>query len=540
MTKYLFIFVLFLLPQSVGATAYYTDFTNGLDTNNGLATTTAFNTINKFANNTRTAGDILFIRRNTATTTGIVATTFTTDGKLNNPITITADYDNLWNDFASTTQTYTLAFASTTMTASADQSDVVVGDWLYAQGDCVETYNSTTLNPCEFAYEVSAVASTSITFYLPYKGNQTGAGNNMRNMKKAPQVGTITQTVQIFTMSSDGFWIAKGLDLRSTNSTSVIQMSSNGSNLNAMDLVLQTNGVSAFMFSTPGTNLWSKIRSFGGPFFSSSAMSSMIMTNFLIDCNSVSGSHFISSSSFSSIADFINGEVKNCTRFLNDGSTVSASAEGGKFNLVNIKNNNVFNTISGKIIQTRVFEDNFSIVGLNSSSKQNVSSDTSATTTVSDTANLRAGGGPNNLHVRPPSGIQNTGISTKYFPYSYIKLFEYPIYANTSSKTYSMWFMSTSTTNFTTNPFTSTQTGSSTPEMYIECEYYNASSGADRKLLRSNTASAIDFNGSTAWQSISVTCQPTQTGILYLRGWYGKPNDGKSNWFFMDTQPVVS
>ena len=120
-----------------------------------------------------------------------------------------------------------------------------------------------------------------------------------------------------------------------------------------------------------------------------------------------------------------------------------------------------------------------------------------------------------------------------------MKLFEYPIYANTSSKTYTMYFNSTSTTAWTTDPLTSIATGSSTPELYIECEYYNTTDDADRILEMSTTSGAVDFNGSTAWQALSVTCQPTQAGILFLRGYYAKPKEAVSNFFYMDTTPVI-
>lgn len=540
MTRYIPLLALvFFFPQLAGATNYYVDFSAACG-KNGLATTSPFCSINNFTDNARSAGDKAFVRRGQATTTGVVAATFTSDGTLNAPIVVSADYDNLWNTFKNTAQTYTLAFGSTTMTASANQSDVVVGDWLYAVGDCTEvatTSASFGLNPCEFAYEVSAVASTSITFYLPYKGPQTGAGITLRNMKSAPQIGTVTEANQIFTLSLDDYWYIKGLDLRSTNASCVMQDSSpRGGAL--FDMVFQANGAGDCAINTIDNSIpLKKARMFNfANAFGSANVRSLLVNDFFADCNNTASSNFIPTGAQPGMQfSFYDGTVANCTNLLLGGT---ASAETLIFR--NVKNNNTYSTLSGVSFTRAYFEDNFGTVGLNSQTSNQISADSVSTTTISDTANLRAGGGPTNLHIRPPSGTSNTGLSTKNFPSSYIKLFEYPIYANTTSKTYTIYFMSTSTTNFASNPFTSTQAGSSTPEMYIECEYYNESSGADRYLKRSNTASAINFTGSTAWQGISVTCQPTQSGILYLRGWYGKPNDGKSDWFFMDTTPVVS
>ncbi len=42
------------------------------------------------------------------------------------------------------------------------------------------------------------------------------------------------------------------------------------------------------------------------------------------------------------------------------------------------------------------------------------------------------------------------------------------------------------------------------------------------------------------WDGISVTCQPTQAALLYLRGWYAKNGEvGKMNEFNMDIKPVI-
>lgn len=523
------LFTSFFFVQKAEATAYYindTSVNTGSDANNGTSTSTAWYSLAKFANNARTVGDIVFVRRGNATTTATTADlTFTTDGNLNNPITITADYDNLWSDFATSTETATLTFGNTYIPLSASSTQFTTSNmWIYVAGDCSETYNASTLNPCEFAYEVASTDSTGITLYLPYKGNQTGAGLYLRIMPSAPQWNTITGEFN-WTMSGDDYWYFMGIDVRGTDSYCGIQTSSSRGTI-LKDMIFQGNGVTDCGIASVAPGIYiNKVRTFGqkegityrtGGFFN----------NILIDCNNVASS--IGFSIFSSIylERIYNIEIKNCA------SNFSGSSNrAGEIYLQNIKYTNTsgFVSISASAYARFFFEDDFGIVGLNSQSSNQISDNTKATTTISTTVNLRSGGGSTNELIYPPTGTANTGLSTKYFPFSFIKLFEYPIYADTSNKTYTMYFNSTDTANWTADPTAS--------EFWIECEYYADATDADRQIKKST--GVVDFNGSTAWQSLSVTCQPTQSGVLYLRGWYGKPSDG-ANTFYMDTTPVIS
>jgi hypothetical protein len=547
MTKYLlplFALVIFLVPSEAGATAYYVDFTNGSDANTGLGTTSAlaYRTINAFANVARAAGDIAFVRRGTASTTYGLATSFTTDGTLNNPIVLSADYDSLWpTDFANSAQTYTPVFGATTMTASANITGIAANDWVYVVGDCSERYgslaaapSSPTINNCAFAYEVATVSGTTLTLFLPYKGPTTGSGQTLRVMADVPLLGGTAGAPQIFAMSSDYYWIIKGFDIRSTSASCVASLTTSKGTV-LTDLVIQTNGTTDCGIGNASfAEHISKVRFFGTSGAFTSSIKGADISDFYINCNSVASS-FAFRISYAGAYSIKNGEIVNCT---NTNGGIAAGDTGGIITYTNVKDKKVFSGVTGFSYQRHYFEDAFGTVGLSSQSSNQISLDTISTTTVSATDNLRAGGGPVNLKVFPPSGTGDTGISTKFFPASYMKLFEYPIYTDTSSKTYTMYFMATSSTAFNVAPFTDQQTGSSTPEMYIECEYYNESSGADRYLKHSNTASAFTADGT--WYGISVTCQPTQSGILYLRGWYAKPKDGRSNWFYMDTTPVVS
>lgn len=199
----LFILGLFYWTDKASASVFYIDFENGSDVAAGTATTTAFQSLNQFTNNARSAGDIAFVRRGMTSSTNVTAVTFTSDGNLNNPITISADYDNLWNDFVTSTQTYTVTFGSKFIASSASSTDVAIGKWVYVASDCGETYNSSSLNLCEYAYEIASSSPAGFDLYLPYKGNQAGAGNFLRVMPAAPVYGSTGDTVAGLTGSSD-------------------------------------------------------------------------------------------------------------------------------------------------------------------------------------------------------------------------------------------------------------------------------------------------------------------------------------------------
>ena len=212
--KLLIILTFLILPQVAGATAYYVDFsaTNGIF--DGLATTTAFSSLDAFTEVARSAGDIAFVRRGVASTTALSTLTFTSDGTSVSPIIISADYDNLWSDFATSSQTYSVAVATSTFYASASITGIATGDWIYVAGDCFETYNSTSLNQCEFAYEVKTVSGTALSLYLPYKGNQSGSVLDLRVMPDNPIHGAINGAISDWLIVTDNNWSFFGLHVR--------------------------------------------------------------------------------------------------------------------------------------------------------------------------------------------------------------------------------------------------------------------------------------------------------------------------------------
>lgn len=534
MKKLIFI-ILFLLvgfAPKADAAIYYIDCVNGNNANTGLGTTTALAWADwdQFTDNARSAGDMAFVRRGGTGCDDGTDLTFTTDGTLNNPIVLSADYDNLWSDFATSSQTYTVTQGSVTMTGSATITGIAAGDWVYVYGDCTEDYNSPTVKGCDFAYEVASVSGTTLTLYLPYKGMQTGAGNSLRVMPDAP-VWNITTGDFNFNMSQDDYWYFKGLQINSTDSAGNIAYGALAKGLYIMDVIFATDDTTASWTGATDTSVFfNKVRGEGtsGAGFSGGGNFKDIYG----DCVGDTGTIF----SVTTARAYIIGDTiipANCGADI-IGSTVIA---GSLFNVRNYKREGVLNTITGTAYNNYYLEDDFGVPGLNTYISNKITSDAVGTTTMSTTTNLRSGGGAKNLVVFPPSGTGNTGLSTKMFPHSYIKLFEYPVYTDTSSKTYTMYFNSTSTSNWTNDP--------TVEEMWIECEYYATASNANRVLKKSSqglatSTAALDFNGSTGWQSISVTCQPAQSGVLYIRGWYGKPKETPTNWFYMDITPVVT
>lgn len=496
-------------------------------------------TMRQFTDVARVAGDVGIVKRGVATTTDPgVAMSFTTDGTLNAPITLMADYDNAFNNFATSSQTVTAKFGSIYMATSASTTDMFPHQWIYLAGDCYENPTATSPNGCQYAYEIEIASSTGIQLYLPYKGNQAGSGKVPRVMPFISNTGIVTGATQIFTLSSDDFWAIKGMDLRSTN-TNVISVTS--SQVSFFDTIIQTDGVSTASITLSGSYIpFGKFRSFGGTF--ASTVSESIYYDGLINCNNVASTQAYSQNAIRSILRVSNTTIQNCISDLQIGSLSGTSGGSVVFN--NVKRRNTFSALQSVPI-VDYFQDDFGIVGLNSQTSNQISASTVSTTTISTTTAYatRTNGTTLQQYFDPPSGTGNTGLSSSQFPFSYIKMFEYPFYttANTAY-TVTAYFLSTSTSQWSVNPVTDSTIASTTPEMFIECEFYNDTDDADRQLKRSNTANDVNFTGSTAWQDISVTFTPIQTGITYCRGWYGKKKETGSamNQFLMDTKVDIT
>lgn len=526
MIKYLFLVLVcfFSFTQEAGATAYYIDFTNGSDAAAGTATTTAWQSLDKFTEAARTAGDIAFVRRGQASTTNVSDLNFTSDGVLNNPITITADYDNLWADFATSSQTYTPIWGSKTMEASATITGVAMGDWIYVAGDCTEVANASTFNDCNFAYEVATTSGTTLTLYLPYKGEQTGAGNSVRVLPDAPIWNVVSGDFQ-WNFDTDLLWRIKGINIQGTDVNGQIEIDSCAGH-EFIDMVLQGNGGTdkgIYVTDDLGRYVLRKSR-FLGDFHAIESSNGLGFSKINIKDSLLDGTgSSFGAGIYTAEADVISMED---TEIKNYYEAVTNELATDFFSSVVYGRGNIFTIVNSSNHSTEYFFEDFN--GVIGDNRQFLfQRDTDEQNIQSTTTNQRSGGGLINALIDPATGGE--ALDHRY-EISRLKLFEYPIYTSTSSKTYTVYFNSTSTTNWTTDP--------TAEEFWIECDYYRSASNAYRGITKST--GVADFNGSTDWQPLSVTCQPSQDGILYLRGWYGKPKEsGKSNVFYMDTKPII-
>jgi len=158
--------------------------------------------MHQFVENTRSAGDILSCRRGTTAQYDdgdqMLATS---DGVIDNPIILEADFDDHWSEDVTSSQTYNLVFGSKTHTASATITVLVAGEWIYntTDGD----------DPREFAYEVASVSGTTLTLKIPYKGS-TGATKSLTVMKANPVWGDVAVAFNA-TWDTDQFWLIQGI-----------------------------------------------------------------------------------------------------------------------------------------------------------------------------------------------------------------------------------------------------------------------------------------------------------------------------------------
>lgn len=541
-------FTIFIFPSESEAATFFADFGTTTCNGAGTASTTSFCSIDDFAEVARAPGDQVFVRRGTSTTTGLSALDPLSDGTINNPIIISADYDNIWSDFSTSTQTFTLAVGSSTMTASASITGIAAGDWIYVYQDQFESPTAPTVVDKIYSYEVRSVSGTQLTLYFPYNGKQTGAGNSLRVMPDNPIRGLTTTTSNFAVLfSSDGGWVLKGLDLRISSNQGNINLTTSGG-LDFSDMILKGDGTSSMgigiTLDGPSNVLVSKSRGFdlddGFIYFTSGGnrfSTNIELDNIFNDCNNRASSSVVNASLTIQNTSVIkiNGLIAiNCTSGFDLGTLAAGNL--GTHNTIYSRNSKFLGIAStSQVVFTgndtsfnqAYIEDANGYIGENYTTSL-LFSTTSEKILTQKTQVVRNASTFSSILVRSSPYFSNIRQA------SMLKLFEYPIYTDTTSKTYTVFFSSTSTAGWTADPTAS--------EMWIECEYWAhpLATGTTTRAVKRSTGT-LNFTGSTAWQSLAVTCQPTATGILYLRGWYGKAQEsGKSNWFYVDSTPVIS
>jgi hypothetical protein len=481
----------------------------------------SFDELDDFTEVARSDGDIAILRRGaTATYDNSTDLTFTSDGGFGNTIVIEADFDDAWSDFSSSAQTYTITQGSKTMTASATITGIAANDWI-----CVNTENCR-----DWAYEVSSVSGTTLTLYLPYKGKASGAGNTLTVMPDAPIWNTAAGDFQ-WNFDSDNYWKVQGVHVRGTDVNGQIEIDSSGGII-IKDTIFTGDdlGATGVYVTDEGSYVYiSKCRSFendeGLVEFHTNASGIAEVYDCLVDGNdgsSVDGFVVYGGTIIAENIEFVN---------LSGASSAAISIEVTAFGTppgeIYLRSAIFDNSEAGRIRNSGTHHqklhfllEDFGAVG---ASLEHYFNDDVASST---TAVLRTGGGSSSKLIRPVSSISSADETDR------LKLFEYPIYTDTTSRTYTMYFSSTSTAHWTANP--------TAVELFLEADYY-VNSGDTQRIAATSTAT-LNFTGSTDWQGISVTAQPAQAGILYLKGWYGKTKEAgadDTNAFYMDVQPVI-
>ncbi len=499
-------------------TKYYIDSDNGLDTNAGTSTGAAYKTMNKFTETARTAGDIGICRRGTtATYDDGGGLDFTSDGTYTAPLVLEADFDDDFGDFANSTQTYTPVFGSKTMTASATITGISVGAWVYNSTDGDD--------PREFSYEVAAVSGTTLTLFLPWKGS-TGATKTLKVMPAAPVWGSTTSFAFDLNFLVDNFWILQGIEWRSSTTASIFDCLANLSLLikDCIAKGVSTTEIFDNGASGSGDLLVAKTRCLTY----SSLLINQIGTSWkfkdcLFDGNSstpnveLSGQYgyvFWEECEFigHTTADIRGGaQERGATRYLRNCSLNSATQ---------------FSALGNKAGGSSILfiEDHDGALGATwQHSGRSVSN--TVPFMQSDTSTLRSGGGNVSILITPSIHV-GTSEPGRFL------IFEYPIYATTSSKTYTVYFKSNATTDWTANP--------TAAECWLELEAWGHASNNFRKITKST--GALDFTTDALFdQTLAVTVAPAQAGVAYLRLYYGKPKEsGKANKFYIDPKVVIS
>ena len=479
----------------------------------------SYDELDDFTEVARSAGDKAILRRSTtANYDNASDLLFTSDGTMVNPIIIEADYANAWTDDVdlSGTGTATLTFGSKTITFSADISGVLsAGDWIYAASDDAKN----------FSYEVATVSTVTVTLYLPYKGAQAGSGKTMTNMGDAP-IWNIAAGDYQWLWSLDVYWKIQGIHIRGTDSFGILRPY-NASVNEFKDVILEGNGVGdkgAYLGDSNAITsvFFDKIRVFNCVWgiITQEFGTKVYIKNSLFDGNSIASSYGIYNYQEDGTVYIEETEFKNyiydldcfgVTWFLRN-----VIVSGSIYQFYNHKGPN--NIAYGVFV-----EDHNGVVGDNRIYSLFSTGNSDIVNKQSETTTVRSGGGNTSIKVTPSTRLGSV------WEYSRLLLFEYPIYADTTSKTYTVYFKTNATADWTNDPTNS--------ELWIEAEYWGHATNNHRRILKST--GVIDFNGSTAWQSLTVTVQPSQSGILYLRGYYAKTKEAQSNIFYVDVAPVI-
>lgn len=521
-------------------TTYYVDPANGNDANTGTGTGSgdAWATIRKFVEGARSAGDICIVRRDTTNMSDGTLTTATPDGQVYNPIILEADYDDTWGDFTSSAQTYTIAAGSKTATASATITGISVGDWIYVQGDDARLH----------CLEVSSVSGTTLSFYLPYKGNNFGSGKTLTVMGPNPVNGS--------TLTGDGiyfntaiWWIVRGIHSKGAyangcwyfaNARTILQNcigEATGLNGNAGLNMASYTGLKVSNFRTKGGHNGNSINLGHNNGF-------VVLEHIDVD-GTKSGTAEILRGIYAQAVGMMNTtfkdiHIRNVGNGVGIDFAVTANLGTTRCKNITFDNNSagdvkVGYTFNAGQLTSVVIEDYNGVKGDTRMFSGNGPAELDSPWCQTDTGVSRAGGAAAALKVIP-----STGMGGDHFMGGYPLVGEQvsnsivkgvPVYLTAGSKTVSFYFKTASTADWTSNPTAN--------EFYIEVEYLADSSNVTNSLKRST--GTLNFTGSTDWQALSASFTTGQAGLAYIKLIYSKTKEASvSNIFWFDPHIEIS
>lgn len=492
-------------------TTYYIDFDNGSDANDGLGSGAgnAWATLDKFTENSRSAGDVAIVRRG-MTQTVSSDLTFTSSGSEKLPIVIEADFDDTWGDFANSTQTFTPVWGTKTMEASDTITGIAAGDWIYNSSDGDD--------PREYSYEVASVSGTTLTLCIPFRGT-AGAGKTLKVMPDNPIWNTTSGNYQLVS-GDDNNWKIQGLHFRGTDSSGVIWWAATGV---FKDCILENDGTDECMNSDEESyvvmvkcRLYEYSEGWGSIYYPCRGKAEFcLFDGGTVD--SYSNGVFLYSNSDAELieCEFAGNYIDiNIPATSPDIIGVSAKARNCDFS-------GTYSYVSsGYEIQTEIGVEDYNSV---SEDNRFYSHDANLTPLIqSETTTVRSGGGNSSIKVTPTTSIGATDLGS-------LKIFEYPVYLPAAERTITAYFKSSGTGNWTDDP--------TATEFYIELEYWETST----KRKRIKSTGTCDFNGDdSSWHSLTVTATPAQAGVAYIRCWYGKTKEAGSNIFYADTKVEIT
>lgn len=508
--------------------SFWVDYDNGNDADDGTDPVPQgggvgpWATLDQPMENARVAGDIITVRRGMGqAAAGDLAPVSV--GDIENPIVVKADYADTWGDDATAAQTATLTFGSKAVTFAAVGHGVVVGDWLY----------ETTEDNERHSYEVAVVAGVDVTLFLPYKGNRAGAGRTMEIMPSSP-VWNNADAANGVDFSDVPYWQVQGLEFHANAGGAVIDIDASVrllfrdctfDQIHAAWYVLYVSEVafaglidkSRFQGGREGITC---SRAGAGAHGAFNAM----VRNCLLDGEDNANSTGMTMGYYDH-PFFDSCELKN--HALGDFANTGVWPSFG----VQIRGrNNLLSSVT-PISQNELnawFEFQFSAHQGVPGATENFNS----LGTVegqpnyeSDTGTVRVDGSLVSIEVTPSTELSSA------WELSWLEVLKLEMYLTAEAHTVTVWVKTNDSAEWTADP--------TVAELWLQAEFLSHATNAHWETVKSTEL--IDFNGSTAWQPLSVTFTPSVAGDAVITLYYAKPKEvADNNIWFADPVPVLS